>query len=95
MENNYNKSRCYCGECDMDKLMTYFILYSEAGILDDMVDLFGNLSYNLAYSDKDVMKKGKILKKILCGFSAKEKAIAEVIMAAARKNAADCGLDPS
>jgi len=80
------------------------IVEAETNIIQGMADLFcNNLVAKLeaivatpgAPTTDEVQKQVANFKKIMCGYTAKENAIASVISAATRKEAADLGISPS
>ncbi|WBW96571.1 hypothetical protein [Oceanirhabdus sp. W0125-5] len=71
------------------------IIESEVSIIQCMADLFCNTLINDIALLPTIEKQTAVLKKIMCGFNAKESAIAAVVGASAKKSAVDLGIDPS
>lgn len=76
------------------------IMESEVSILQCMADLFCNvlvddiIALGTTPTVSEIEKQAATLKQIMCGFTTKENAIAAVVAAAAKKNAADLGINP-
>jgi hypothetical protein len=78
------------------------IMESEVSIIQCMADLFCNvlvddiiaLATPITPTVSEIDKQVSTLKQIMCGFTTKENAIAAVVGAAAKKNAADLGVNP-
>jgi hypothetical protein len=86
---------------DLDSIR--IIMDAEANILEGMADLFCNVlvgrmrsivATETAPTANEVERQVSDLKKILCGYTAKENAIANVIAAVTKKEAADLGISP-
>ncbi|MCM1989230.1 hypothetical protein [Oceanirhabdus seepicola] len=71
------------------------IIESEVSIIQCMADLFCNTLIEDISLLTTIDKKAAVLKKIMCGFTAKESSIAAVVGASAKKSAADMGVDPA
>ncbi|WBW95656.1 hypothetical protein [Oceanirhabdus sp. W0125-5] len=70
------------------------IIESEVSIIQCMAELFCNTLIEDITLLSTIEKQAAVLKKIMCGFTAKENAIAAVVAASAKKDAADKGIDP-
>lgn len=79
------------------------IMDAEANILQGMANLFCNVlvgrlinivPVGTTPTTDQVQRQVSDLKKILCGYTAKENAIAAVIAAGTKKEAADLGISP-
>ena len=70
------------------------IIESEVSIIQCMANLFCNYLIDDIATLDTIEKQTATFKQIMCGFTAKESAIAAVVAASAKKDAADQGIDP-